>query len=123
MKSLSSQEKKLYSSIGIVLGIIFVCGAIYIGVNSLSDYWKNRYIKKEQALIEKYETKIDSITKENAKLTIHISELDTQIDSLYKVKNKIIWKYEKEKVNIVNNATASDHAIWLDTILSTLKSN
>lgn len=73
-------------------------------------------------MIEKYELKIDSINKENTILVEKIEQLDREVDSLEKVKSKIYWKYAEE-IKAINDASAANHAKWLDSVLLKLKNN
>lgn len=67
--------------------------------------------------INVYENKLhqkDSIYN-TLKSQYYISQI--KIDSLENVKNKIIIKYDKEIKGILN-AGASEHGMWMDTILT-----
>lgn len=122
MMNLNAQEKKLFSRLAAVIGAIAIIGLSYWGISSLSSYWRNKYIRERQELIEKYELKIDSINKENAILVEKIEQLDREVDSLEKVKSKIYWKYAEE-IKAINDASAANHAKWLDSVLLKLKNN
>ena len=119
--NLSPVEKKLYSRIAIILGIIVILGGIYYGLSRISSYYENIGIEKKKVLIEQYEAKVDSFNEANKTLVLDIKELNIKIDSLRKIKTQIIINNEK-KVNAVYSASISDNAKWLDSIINKVDS-
>lgn len=83
--------------------------------------------KIQDSVIEKYEKENDSlrqsIKERELKLMLLSIELDSvlnKVDSLEKVKNKIIIKYE-ENIPVITNASANDDALWLRTKLEDIR--
>lgn len=122
MKNLSVQEKRLFSKIGIGLASLLLLGLLYIGIITLVTNWDKRYIEKEQQMIEQYNHKIDSISQVNNVLNYQVYIAEKNIDSLKKLDRNIIIKYEK-KINAISDASASDHAQWMDSVLIKLDSS
>ena len=119
--NLNPVEKKLYSRVAIILGIIVILGVIYFGLSRVSQFYENRGIEKNKILIEKYEARVDSFNVVNKILILDIKSLNLEIDSLHKIKHQIIINNEK-KVNAVYSASISDNAKWLDSIISKVDS-
>ena len=63
--------------------------------------YSNEIARKDSALLE---------------LKREQQQLLAEVDSLEKVKQTIIIDYGKE-VNVIFDATAADHALWLDSVL------
>jgi len=120
--NLSSQEKKWLSRLAKIFGGILIIWLLYLAANGVYNYRTEKFIKEKKALIERYQSKIDSLNRENKLLFVEINKLDKEIDSLQKVKVQINEEYNEE-VNIVYDATAADHAEWLDSIIIKLKTN
>ncbi|MGV8961815.1 MAG: hypothetical protein ACOH2V_00270 [Candidatus Saccharimonadaceae bacterium] len=120
--NLSMQEKKLFSKLGIILGIIIIVALIFMGINKLVHNYQNKRIEEKQELIRQYQSKIDSVKVVNIQLFKDIQIRDQEIDSLYDVKNKIKWKYDKE-ISIIYDATPVDNAKWMDAIIQELDHN
>ena len=119
MKISSAQGKKLFFSLIITLLIIATAGLLSWGTESIISYYKDKELKKDQKTIELYEGKIKVLNEEGTKMIDQIKVLDYQLDSLKKVKAIIHTKYE-EKVNVIYDATAAEHAEWMDSILTEL---
>jgi hypothetical protein len=120
MMPLTSQRKKLFSNILIIAGVIILVGLSYWGVTAWVHYREDKILKEKQKIIELYESKIDSLKKIDEQLFSKIKYVDYQIDSLKKIKTQIKWKYEKENT-IIYDATASEHAVWMDATIFEVK--
>jgi hypothetical protein len=115
--TLGDQEKKLYSRVGIILGGILLIGLLWLGISRISIYYTNRNEAKVNAIIEKYEAKVDSLNKANTYYMNNIKILENKIDSMGNVKVQIINHYDK-KINAIYNAGAVDHVMWLDSVIT-----
>lgn len=120
--NLSTQEKKLFFNVAVIIIAIIFIGFSYWGISSLTQYWRDSSIRHDQEIIKQYEAKIDSINNENTKLITTIKTLDHKVDSLKNLKSIIYWKHAQE-INSINDASAANHAKWLDTVLIKLKNN
>lgn len=83
--------------------------------------------RTQQDSIRQLEERNDSISREVQKRILIIEKLEKQndsiqikLDSLDKVKQKIIIKYEKDIPSILD-ASATDDVIWLNTKLEDLR--
>lgn len=119
--TLSDQEKKLYSRVGLAIVGLIIIGFVYISGVNIFNRWNEKYLAKEKALIEMYNVKIDSLNIVNHSLDWQIAKLELVIDSLEKIDKKIIINYDK-KINLINDASAYEHAEWMDSILYKLGS-
>lgn len=122
MKNLNSQEKKSLFRLGLVFAGIVLLGLLYWGINGIYNYQANKFINEKKALIETYQLKIDSINLVNTKLVETIQVLDREVDSL-KDSKIIIYKEYDKKVDVINDASAADHAKWMESVLIELKNN
>ena len=103
-----------------ILGSLIIISLLAI---SLYQVCKRTQINSVRQLVERN----DSIDKEVQKRILIIEKLEKQndsiqikLDSLDKVKQKIIIKYEKAIPSILD-ASATDDIIWLDTKLEDLR--
>ena len=99
-----------------LFGIILIIGAVVI------TYQSNKLItqdceKERLEIIKKYEIKIIKLDSINTTLIKKEKLMQSQIDSLENVKQKIIIKYD-EKIKSIYNASANEHAIWLDSTVA-----
>lgn len=117
--NLNDQEKRLFSSAAIAIAAIMLVGLLFWGGSAIVNHFEDKSINEKFKIIKVYESKIDSINKKNNILTREIDSLDFQVDSLQRVKNKVIWNYGK-KIDAINDASAAEHAMWLDTVLQDL---
>jgi len=115
--NLNDQERRLFSSVMIALAALALAALLYWGGFSVVKYFENKATKEKYEIVHKYELIVDSLHKENAVLKKEITKLDFEVDSLESKKNIIIVNYGK-KVNIINDASANDHAKWLDSIIN-----
>lgn len=120
MKNLTANGRRLFFSVLIVVGIIIAAGLLAWGIFSIIGYWKDFEITREQKIIKQYELKIDVLNKEGNKLIYKINSLEYQVDSLKAVKTKILLKKYDEKANVIYDASAIEHAKWLDSTLNQL---
>ena len=78
---------------------------------------ESKEVKKGDSLVKydtkNYKTEIEKLEKQN-------DSIQVKLDSLDKVKQKIIIKYEKAIPSILD-ASAADDVIWLDTKLKDLR--
>lgn len=105
-----------------ILGSLIILSVLAVSLYQLR-VCKRTQINSVRQLIERN----DSIDKEVKKRILIIEKLEKQndsiqikLDSLDKVKQKIIIKYEKDIPSILD-ASATDDAIWLDTRLEDLR--
>ena len=105
-----------------ILGSLIILSALAVSLYQL------RICKRTQInLVRQLVERNDSIDKEVKKRILIIEKLKKQndsiqikLDSLDKVKQKIIIKYEKAIPSILD-ASATDDVIWLDTKLGDLR--
>lgn len=122
MKNLRTPEQKLIINIVLILVIIFILGVIYKVGADLFDNYNNRMLQEKKGIIELYQHKIDSIQQVNIFYEYRLTRVEQEKDSLQKLKKQIEYIYD-EKVNIVYDASASDHAKWLDSVIAELENH
>lgn len=105
-----------------ILGSLIILSILAISLYKLK-VCKRTQINSIRQLIERN----DSIDNEVRKRTLIIQKLEREndsiqmkLDSLDKVKQRIIIKYEKDIPTILD-ASATDDVIWLDTKLEDLR--
>lgn len=113
MKNLKSPERRLISSLLIATFAIVFCSGLYI-------YLINRPIPEIEDHSWRYLEIIDSLNSVVEKSQYTIDSLSYKVDSLENRKTVIINNYN-EKVNIIRDASAAEHARWLESIVRELK--
>lgn len=113
MKNLKSPEKRLLSSLLIALLAIVFCSGLYI-------YFIHNPTPEIEDHSWKYLKTIDSLNSVVEKSKYTIDSLSYKIDSLENRKTVIINNYN-EKVNVIRDASAAEHARWLESIIRELK--
>ena len=106
MINFKHQEIKSYFKI-ILIFIIFI---------SIIFCFSNKYKKDRKQIINEYELKISKLDSINTVLKVKDSILTEKIDSLKNEKQIIYIKYDK-KIKFVYDASAANHAEWLDSIV------
>ena len=103
-----------------IIGIAIISTIFVIMANMIDDN-RNVYKIDREAIINQYEQRIrekDSINKilENRQIGYQ-----SKVDSLEYVKTKIIVAYDK-KIKAINDASATEHAEWMESIINKLDS-
>ena len=112
MKNLKSPEKRLISSLVIALSSICFGTFLYL-----------YFIKPTPEVPDNsiyYQQKIDSLNNIINESQLVINTLEIKIDSLQGRKTTIINNYN-EKVNVIRDASAAEHARWLESVIRELK--
>lgn len=73
------------------------------------------------SIINSYNTKIKVWEKSNKTLMLNQVVLEKKIDSLEHIKSQVIINYGKE-IKTIHDATAAEHAIWLQSTIQKLDS-
>jgi len=76
---------------------------------------------QRESIVNAYEQKLQVKEVENIKLKDLTIQLTKEVDSLKKVKTAIIQIYEEE-INHIYDATAYEHAMWLDSVVKKVSS-
>lgn len=120
MKSLKNLVKKLNfrTIFHIVLFSIVCVGFIILG-DVINDNEIRNNSEREQ-IIKRYESIIKEKDSLNAILVIQQKDLESKLDSFETRKNNVIIKYD-EKIKIIYDASAADHAEWMGTIIAKLR--
>ena len=120
MLNLKSLEKKYYFKVIlniVIYAVLITAIAVILVWTNLEKIWLTEFFETEKKTItEKYETRIKQLDKEKTYLLNREAFYKYRIDSLYKVKNQVIIKYD-EKIKGIYNADAYDHVNWLDSII------
>lgn len=122
MRNLKPQEKKLFSRLAIVFGIIIILGTLHFVGSWFYKHQMKKFLKEKNELIELYESKIDSLNTANKILLLKVDKLDGEVDSLQKVKTQI-YEQNNEEINVIYDASSADHAKWMESILLELKAD
>ena len=118
MSSWSLEQKWAFKLIlHLVIWVVIVTVAITSTQRRASEYYSAR-----ETLIREYEAKIKDKEQENKTLIALNENLVHQTDSLKKVKQTITIIYD-EKINSIYDATAINHANWLDSVTKKLSSS
>jgi len=120
--NLKNPEKRFYFKIILYIGIISI---IIFGIMWLIGSIKikeNNYRDKHNSIVIQYDVKIKQKDSINKILIKKQEKLEIQIDSLERIKTGINIDYGK-KIKNVYDASAIEHAIWMDTVLEKLNNN
>ena len=110
--NLWSPEQKL--SFKLILHLVILVTIVTVAIVSTKRR-VSEYNSQREQLIRQYEMKIKDKEAENMKLVVLNERLLQQTDSLRKVKQNITVIYD-EKINSIYDASAVDHAQWLDSV-------
>jgi hypothetical protein len=111
MKNSKRLDKRLFSSVVIAfIAVLFGVG-IYMIHNTPEIVPDNS---------EKYKNQIDSLNKIINKSDSIISTLQLKVDSLEVKKITIINNYN-EKVSVIRDASAAEHARWFESVIRNLE--
>ncbi len=113
MKNLKNLDGRLISSLLIATFAIVFCSWLYI-------YFINKPTPEIEDHSWKYLKTIDSLNSVVEKSKYTIDSLSYKVDSLENRKTVIINNYN-EKVNVIRDASAAEHARWLESIVRELK--
>lgn len=119
MKSLRSPEKKLYFKILLHVFIMCVIGMAITMSIEIMGIKEAGYRDQRDSIINSYETKIKTKDSVNNTLIIKQHSLQLQVDSLENVKGIINAEYDQE-IKSIYDASAIDHALWMDTTIAKL---
>ncbi len=111
MKNLKRPEKRLISNVIIALLTLCLVAGVYL-----------HYTRLEliTGVSEKYQAKIDSLQSVVNKSYYELDNLQLKVDSLEQRKTIIINNYH-EKVNVIRDASAAEHARWFESVIRELK--
>ena len=120
MKSLKNLAKKLnFKTIFYIVLFSIVCVGFIILGNVINDN-EIEYNSEREKIINKYELIIREKDSLNTVLSLKQKDLESKIDSFETRKNNVIIKYD-EKIKIIYDASAADHAEWMGTIIAKLR--
>ena len=120
MKSLKNLVKKLnFRTIFYVVLFSIVCVGFIILGDVINDN-EIRYNSEREQIINRYESIIKEKDSLNAILVIQQKDLESKLDSFEARKNNVIIKYD-EKIKIIYDASAVNHAEWMGTIIAKLR--
>ena len=120
MKSLKNLVKKLnFRTIFHVVLFSIVCVGFIILGDVINDNEIRNNSEREQ-IINRYESIIKEKDSLNAILVIQQKDLESKLDSFETRKNNVIIKYD-EKIKIIYDASAAEHAEWMGTIIAKLR--
>lgn len=119
MMNLKSLEKKLYFKVLLHLGVLLLIGFTFVIIFNVMDTRTNEYNTQRTNIIKTYDVKIKNLDSINGSLKSKQSFLENKIDSLQTEKNKIRDGYDK-KIKNIYDASAIDHAVWMDSVLKKL---
>ena len=120
MKSLKNLVKKLnFKTIFHVVLFSIVCVGFIILGDVINDNEIRNNSEREQ-IINRYESIIKEKDRLNSILVIQQKDLESKLDSFETRKNNVIIKYD-EKIKIIYDASAADHAEWMGTIIAKLR--
>lgn len=129
MKNFKEAGRRLYSRFGIhmiVLVTVCILGffAIRSSIQSADEHYAKdaEYKAQQELLIDSYDNKLDSIQKVNEGLMKQQTAIDGKIDSIAQEQNVINAHYETE-INIIRDATLSEHAQWFSSKLDSIRHN
>ena len=120
MKSLKNLVKKLnFKTIFHLVLFSIVCVGFIILGDVINDNEIRNNSEREQ-IINRYESIIKEKDSLNAILVIQQKDLESKLDSFEARKNNVIIKYD-EKIKIIYDASAVNHAEWMGTIIAKLR--
>jgi hypothetical protein len=111
MMNLTTLRKKLSFKVVFHIVIFTIISLSLVFLLSVIDTNRTKYESEKNIIIKGYEKQI--ITKDNQNV------LESQVDSLNDRQNQITVNYNEEIKNI-SDASADDHCIWMESVLSKL---
>lgn len=134
MRNLKNQMNELLSKVKALFMKILPHLIMLLLIGSISCFIINRAIHKaedeslkyeqykqeQEILLNQYQTILDSIQTANYVLEKDLIDLEGKLDSVTKKQNKINEGY-KEEINVINNATLPEHAVWFYTKLDSIR--
>lgn len=121
MINLKIRGKKFNIRVISSIVIVAIVSAIFIIMANMIDDNRNEYRIDRETIINKYENKIKEKDSINKVLEAKQIEYQSTIDSLEYVQTKIVVAYDK-KIKAIYDASASDHAEWMESIINKLDS-
>ena len=119
MMNLKNPERKFYFKVlwhvGVLATIAFVIVLLVQSLNVKEEEYKS----DRDSIIIEYNNKIAQKDSINKILEKKQKDLENQVDSLEHIKSKINVDYGK-KIKNVYDASAIEHAIWLDSTIAKL---
>ena len=120
MKSLKNLAKKLnFKTIFYIVLFSIVCVGFIILGDVINDN-EIEYNSEREKIINKYELLIKEKDSLNTVLSLKQKDLESKLDSFETRKNNVIIKYD-EKIKIIYDASAVNHAEWMGTIIAKLR--
>lgn len=120
MKSLKNLAKKLnFKTIFYIVLFSIVCVGFIILGDVINDN-EIEYNSEREKIINKYELIIREKDSLNTVLSLKQKDLESKIDSFETKKNNVIIKYD-EKIKIIYDASATEHAEWIGAIITKLR--
>lgn len=121
MKSLKGLEKKLYFKIAWHAAIILIIASAFLMFFNIKQVQVNEFQQQKDSIISTYTLKIAKRDSIDAKLREQQLSWQKKIDSLENEQGKLITIYG-QKIQNLYDATAIDHAVWLDSLTVQLNS-
>jgi hypothetical protein len=115
--NLKELGKKLRSKLGLhMVGLLLVIG----GTAYIINHKDIEYRSDRDLIIQLYMKQIHDKDSIYTELKLEQKTLEVKLDSLEKVKQQILIKHDQE-INIIHDASAANHAKWLDSIINNLE--
>ena len=121
MMNLKSPEKKLYFKILLHVGVLTLISCGIVLLVQTMNIKEDTYRDQRDSIINSYNIKIQQKDSINKILVEKQHKLESEIDSLENVKGIVIKDYDK-KINYIYDASAINHAMWLDSIIAKVNS-
>lgn len=129
MKNLKETGKRLYSKniIHIIMGIVILTLGYIAVVQNMDHRDKekdemNALRAQQKHLVFCYQAKLDSINVVNEGLIAEQDRINFKIDSISQKQHIINENHEKE-INIIRDATLSEHAQWFSAKIDSIRYN
>lgn len=121
MMNLKNLGKRSYFKLAWHIFLVCVIVFGFIGMIQLLDINEAEYKSDRELVIQKYELKIKEKDSLNHELKMKQYELRRQVDSLENKKEQIVIEYGK-KIKAIYDASATEHAQWMESIIAKLDS-
>ena len=121
MMNLKNLGKRSYFKLAWHIFLVCVIVFGFIGMIQLLNINEAEYKSDRELVIQKYELKIKEKDSLNHELQMKQYELRRQVDSLENKKEQIVIEYGK-KIKAINDASATEHAEWMESIINKLDS-
>jgi len=119
MMNLTTLRKKLSFKVVFHIVIFTIMSLSLVFLLSVIDTNRSKYTTEKNAIIKGYEKQIITKDSVNRLLMYNQNVLESQVDSLNDRQNQITTNYNEEIKNI-SDASADDHCIWMESVLSKL---